>query len=160
MKNAALFQLKRQEALVTRGHCLKLEKRHCNMKLRQNVFRNRTVIVWNGLPEDIVTAPSLNSFKGRCPPWSVLVVERSAKKPLWSTIKRWRRGRRNHATIDWHVDIVCGIIFSSSRTRRRTRSDTVTFIIIIICGSLSVSSLCRICYIEKWTVSCHTILYH
>ena len=46
-----------------RGHTLKLEKQHCRTKLRQSFFANRVVDDWNSLPNDIVTAPTLTSFK-------------------------------------------------------------------------------------------------
>ena len=46
-----------------RGHTLKLEKQHCRTKLRQSFFANRVVDDWNSTPNDIVTAPTLTSFK-------------------------------------------------------------------------------------------------
>ena len=49
----------------TRGHSLKLQKKRWSTSLRGNAFTNRIVNVWNALPEEIVTAPSLNSFKNR-----------------------------------------------------------------------------------------------
>jgi len=49
----------------TRGHAFKLMKRRCASKLRSNFFSMRVVNLWNSLPEDVVTAPSLNVFKGR-----------------------------------------------------------------------------------------------
>lgn len=47
----------------TRGHSLKLEKHRANLKRRSDFFSMRTVSVWNSLPEQIVLAPNLNSFK-------------------------------------------------------------------------------------------------
>jgi len=49
----------------TRGHCLKIQKRCCRTKLRANFFGFRIVNIWNGLPDDVVLSPTLNSFKGR-----------------------------------------------------------------------------------------------
>jgi len=49
----------------TRGHCLKIQKRYCRTKLRENFFRFRIVNMWNGLPDDVVLSPTLNCFKGR-----------------------------------------------------------------------------------------------
>ena len=46
-----------------RGHRLKLLKRHCRTDLRHEFFSYRVVSRWNLLPEEIVTAPSLNIFK-------------------------------------------------------------------------------------------------
>ena len=44
---------------------LKLEKRDCKNRIRANLFGYRIVNVWNSLPEDVVTASSVNSLKGR-----------------------------------------------------------------------------------------------
>ena len=49
----------------TRGHSLKIIKNRFHLDLRKYSFVNRIVNEWNGLPEDVVTAPSLNSFKNR-----------------------------------------------------------------------------------------------
>ena len=38
---------------------------HANRNRRKNFFTNRIVNTWNSLPEQIVTAPSVNSFKNR-----------------------------------------------------------------------------------------------
>ena len=46
-----------------RGHSLKLEKNSCRTTLRQLFFGNRVVNDWNRLPEDVVSASSLQSFK-------------------------------------------------------------------------------------------------
>ena len=46
--------------MSTRGNSLKIFK-----TLRCSVFSNRVVDVWNSLPNPVVTAPSLNSFKSR-----------------------------------------------------------------------------------------------
>jgi len=51
--------------IQTRGHSLKLQKRECRLSVRANVLGFRTVNFWNSMPEDIVTAPSVNIFKGR-----------------------------------------------------------------------------------------------
>jgi len=52
------------KAFETRGHCLKIQNRYCRTKLRANFFGFRIVNIWNGLPDDVVLAPTLNSFKG------------------------------------------------------------------------------------------------
>jgi len=49
----------------TRGNSLKIVNRRCYCDLRKYSFCNRIINVWNSLPEDIVTAPSVNSFKNR-----------------------------------------------------------------------------------------------
>ena len=53
------------DGVTTRGHSLKLHKRECRTSLRANVLGFRIVNFWNSMPEDIVSAPSVNSFKGR-----------------------------------------------------------------------------------------------
>jgi len=47
------------------GHIMKLKKPRCRTALRQHLFSLRVIEKWNSLPEEVVTAPSLNAFKGR-----------------------------------------------------------------------------------------------
>ena len=49
----------------TRGHTLKLKKERCNKSSTQKFFRHRVVNLWNNLPEEIVSSPSLNTLKNR-----------------------------------------------------------------------------------------------
>ena len=49
----------------TRGNRFKLVKSHVKYDLCKNMFTNRIVDVWNGLPDDVVSAPTLGSFKSR-----------------------------------------------------------------------------------------------
>ena len=42
---------------------MKLLKRQCRTEVRKNFFAFRTVNIWNRLPEELVTASSLNCFK-------------------------------------------------------------------------------------------------
>jgi len=49
----------------TRANSLQIVNRRCHYDLRKYSFCNRIINVWNSLPEDIVTAPSVNSFKNR-----------------------------------------------------------------------------------------------
>ena len=49
----------------TRGNSKKLAKRCTRLEVRSSFFSERVVSTWNGLPDSVVTAPSLNSFKGR-----------------------------------------------------------------------------------------------
>ena len=55
----------RCDATGTRGNCLKLYKKRFNHDVKKHSFSNRVVNLWNSLTDDIVTAPSLNSFKSR-----------------------------------------------------------------------------------------------
>ena len=48
-----------------RHHSKKLFPQSARTQLRQNSFSLRTVKIWNKLPESIVSAPSMNSFKSR-----------------------------------------------------------------------------------------------
>ena len=47
----------------TRGHTLKIRKKHCRLETRKHFFSIRTVDLWNKLPLDVVSANSLNEFK-------------------------------------------------------------------------------------------------
>lgn len=48
-----------------RGNSLKLLPKRCRCDKRKHFFALRAVKVWNELPEDVVQAPSVNSFKNR-----------------------------------------------------------------------------------------------
>ena len=49
----------------TRGHNFKLYKKFSRRNIRKHFFTLRIVDTWNSLPEDVVNAPSVNSFKNR-----------------------------------------------------------------------------------------------
>ena len=49
---------------TTRGHALKLNKNHVKRKF-ERTFSSRVVSSWNALPEIVVTAPTLNTFKNQ-----------------------------------------------------------------------------------------------
>jgi ribonuclease P/MRP protein subunit RPP40 len=49
----------------TRGHSLKLVKRHCNGEQRKQFYSQRVVNSWNGLSQYVVDADSVNCFKNR-----------------------------------------------------------------------------------------------
>ena len=49
----------------TRGHTYKLTKNRSRLNIRKNCFSQRTVNGWNGLPESVVGAETLNCFKNR-----------------------------------------------------------------------------------------------
>ena len=57
--------LRRDPSTRTRGHSLKLEKRRCQTTMRQHCFSNRVINNWNSLPESIISAPTVNSFKSK-----------------------------------------------------------------------------------------------
>ena len=57
--------LVRNEDSVARGHSLKLQKRYCGSATRFNFYSFRIVDSWNFLPEDIINAPTLDTFKAR-----------------------------------------------------------------------------------------------
>ncbi len=64
-----------------RGHTKKLYKEQNRLNIRKMSFTQRIVDKWNQLPENVVSAPSINAFKSRfntftehnpnkfCPPW-------------------------------------------------------------------------------------------
>lgn len=49
----------------TRGHRYKLVPNRSKHDVRKNYFTNRVVHVWNGLPDFVVSADSVNTFKSR-----------------------------------------------------------------------------------------------
>ena len=60
---------------VLRGHSLKLQKEQTNSDTRKYYFSNRVHGDWNGLPKDVVNAPSLSGFKKR-----------------WRSLPEWQEG--------------------------------------------------------------------
>ena len=48
-----------------RGDSKEIYPLQCKTELRKNSFVIRATKQWNNLPDDIVLAPSVNSFKGR-----------------------------------------------------------------------------------------------
>ena len=53
------------EHIIFTGTSLKLEKRRCQTTMRQHCFSNRVINNWNSLPESIISAPTVNSFKSK-----------------------------------------------------------------------------------------------
>ena len=47
----------------TRGHSLKVRKKHCRLNLRKNFFTQRVVNDWNHLPQTAVDAKNVLGFK-------------------------------------------------------------------------------------------------
>ena len=48
---------------ITRGHSLSLRERQSNSDLKRFSFAQRIVKTWNFLPETVINAPSVASFK-------------------------------------------------------------------------------------------------
>ena len=57
--------LEQNKDKTTRGHSMKLAKIRPRLNIRGNYFNIRVVNMWNNLPESVVTAPSVDAFKGR-----------------------------------------------------------------------------------------------
>ena len=51
------------ETSTTRSHSYKISKSRANTTHFQYFFTNRVINLWNSLPDEIVTADSVNSFK-------------------------------------------------------------------------------------------------
>ena len=47
----------------TCGHALKLKKNSCKKEIHKNFFSTRVISLWNALPEQVVTAPTLNTVE-------------------------------------------------------------------------------------------------
>ena len=50
---------------TTRGHNLKIFKNRTRLNVRKYSFVHRSVDIWNSLPETVVTAKTVNTFKAR-----------------------------------------------------------------------------------------------
>ena len=57
------------KTLHTRGHIHRVFKDHAIKRARRNSFTQRVVDDWNNLPVEVISAPSLNSFKKRLDDW-------------------------------------------------------------------------------------------
>jgi len=55
----------RAKLAMLRGNSLKLFKKRSRLSVRNNFYSQRVIDDWNTLPNTIVEAPSLNSFKAR-----------------------------------------------------------------------------------------------
>ena len=64
---ASLFQV--AGTLRTRGHSLKLVVPVCHSDVRHRFFAVRRVMIWNSLPNWVVTSESLACFKRRLDVW-------------------------------------------------------------------------------------------
>lgn len=60
-----LFERNIENDMNLRGHIHKLKVKQCRLNCRKYFFSQRIVHSWNELPEEVVTAPSINSFKNR-----------------------------------------------------------------------------------------------
>ena len=60
-----LVMLKEDGGRETRGHARKIRKRQCLRNIKKFSFPHRTVDVWNGLSEEIVTAENVHIFKDK-----------------------------------------------------------------------------------------------
>jgi len=69
---------------TTRGHCHKIQKKHCRSKLRQESFSQRVVTHWNNLPEAVVTSEKVNTFKARLERWWRSDEEKFEYMPGWT----------------------------------------------------------------------------
>ncbi len=48
---------------IVRGHCFKYFKEITRLQSRENFFFNRMANDWNFLPNNLVNAPTVNTFK-------------------------------------------------------------------------------------------------
>ena len=55
----------RTHGTTTRGHQLKVEKGRSRLDVRKHFFTQRVVNLWNALPVNLVSAPTVNAFKNR-----------------------------------------------------------------------------------------------
>ena len=55
----------RRNTRSNRGHSLKLAKPGANRDIKKYSFTSRVIDQWNDLPECVVSAPNVNTFKNR-----------------------------------------------------------------------------------------------
>ena len=59
----SLFRLAQYTA--TRGHPWKLDRQHLHLERTKNFFFNRIIPIWNSLPQDVISSPTVNLFKNK-----------------------------------------------------------------------------------------------
>jgi len=57
------LELELHKKSVTRGHNLKLVNSRCHYDLRKYSFAVRVVNIWNSLPDSVISANNVNTFK-------------------------------------------------------------------------------------------------
>ena len=50
---------------MPRGNNYKLIQRHCHYDFRKLSFTNRVIPIWNNLPNHVISADTINTFKNR-----------------------------------------------------------------------------------------------
>jgi len=63
--NNVNLHLERQKESITRGHSLKLVHPRCHYDLLKYNFTVRIVNLWNSLPENVISANTVDTFKNR-----------------------------------------------------------------------------------------------
>ena len=64
-RTGSLLERDTSERTRNHGKKLKLKQPRVNSKLRQASFCSRVIPCWNALPEEVVSAPNVNTFKNR-----------------------------------------------------------------------------------------------
>ena len=59
------LELELHKKSVTRGHNLKLVNLRCRYDLRKYSFAVKVVNIWNSLPDSVISANNVNTFKNR-----------------------------------------------------------------------------------------------
>ena len=72
----------------TRGHSKKLPHKRCHLAIRRGFFGVRVPRIWNDLPESVVAAPDVNSFKRRLDR-HLSHLKYSTEFPLIKRFERW-----------------------------------------------------------------------
>ena len=67
IKSDQLFQ--KATTTEIRGHSLKLYKKSSRLELRKHSFSQRIIDHWNKLPDDVVSAATISTFKRRLDIW-------------------------------------------------------------------------------------------
>lgn len=78
-ETSLLNNFKLQQFNKTRGHSCKLAKQHCTHDVYKYFFTNRIVDVWNQLPDIVVCAESLATFKKRLSQFGGATLSKSLK---------------------------------------------------------------------------------
>ena len=73
---------KRNSSSRTRGHSLKLYKKKFSTKMYKHFFSNRIINSWNQLPQYLINAETINSFKNRLNNYFYIIGYGYTQRPL------------------------------------------------------------------------------
>ena len=90
-----------------RGHDFNIYKLGCRLDVRKYSFRLRVTSQWNNLPDSVVNAESMNSFKNRLDKfWNDSEVMYNPETNIYDTTTSRSSSRAHHVAADEDPDLM------------------------------------------------------